>query len=576
VSHEGDEVEVTETAPISKVMRQSSLVVSEEPVAEGTLTAKAEGISVGEGSGNEDEDYTILIPEKPSHLDFGKSIVTADDMVIMKNLGYFGEAESRLVRSAGEEVVPEPKDDEVIVFKSFFRAGLWFPLYDMIGEVLKNFEIYLHQLTPNAIVRLSVYIWALRSQGMSPNAEAFCRVHELHYQTMARADGLHENFGCYNFVYWMDTKAPVLSYRTKWPTGWKSEWFYMKADKKKRQKLMSMVMSPLSLSFGMMRPLCHMQLGSPCQVAKVEFRVVAVEVSTRDSVQEFLANRAFSTSSGWGMPKKKDASKKHELVRLPYWFKFEKEFKKPCQEWLEMIETMCNEILGNYTKKEDQKMIVAFGTRPKRRLNRVMNALDFEHPDYERFDKGAEGLKRKRVVSILNRQAGRLVKEDEKIAKKTKSAPEPKATVSKKRKPEVPEPKVAEAREETPTPSDAEVAEILKVMTESLPIQLLSSLRPELTELLQKKDQPSAIKENPRDQKRQRIVNVMHVIERTPPRASASRIMHVASTEAETTTEAGTTAEAAAAAEDANLVTTMSGIDKLISGMIAEETVVTA
>jgi hypothetical protein len=158
------------------------------------------------------------------------------------------------------------------------------------------------------------------------------------------------------------------------------------------------------------------------------------------------------------MPKKKDASNKHELVRLPYWFKFEKEFKKPCQEWLEMIETMCNKILGNYTKKEDQLMTAAFGTRPKRRLKRVMDTLDFEYPDYERFDKGAEGLKRKRIVSILNRQAARLVKEDEKISKKTKFAPEPKATVSKKRKPEVPEPNVAEAREETPTPSTAEVA----------------------------------------------------------------------------------------------------------------------
>jgi hypothetical protein len=41
-----------------------------------------------------------------------------------------------------------------------------------------------------------------------------------------------------------------------------------------------------------------------------------------------------------------------------------------------MIETMCNEILGNYTKKEDQLMMVAFGTRPKRRLNRVMDALN--------------------------------------------------------------------------------------------------------------------------------------------------------------------------------------------------------
>jgi hypothetical protein len=81
----------------------------------------------------------------------------------------------------------------------------------MIGEVLKNFEIYLHQLTPNAIVRLSVFIWA-QTCPMSPDAEAFCRVHELHDQTKASADGLHENFGCYNFAYRKDMKAPVLSY----------------------------------------------------------------------------------------------------------------------------------------------------------------------------------------------------------------------------------------------------------------------------------------------------------------------------------------------------------------------------
>jgi hypothetical protein len=97
-------------------------------------------------------------------------------------------------------VILEPKEDEVVVFKTFFRAGLRFPLYEMIGEVLKKFEIYLHQLTLNAIDRLSVYIWALRSHGKSANTEGFCRVHELHYQTKARADGLDKNFGCYNFA----------------------------------------------------------------------------------------------------------------------------------------------------------------------------------------------------------------------------------------------------------------------------------------------------------------------------------------------------------------------------------------
>jgi hypothetical protein len=69
-------------------------------------------------------------------------------MVMMIKLGYFGEAKSKLVWFAGEEIVPEPKENEVVIFKSFFRAGLWFTLNDMVGEVLKNFEIYLHQLTP--------------------------------------------------------------------------------------------------------------------------------------------------------------------------------------------------------------------------------------------------------------------------------------------------------------------------------------------------------------------------------------------------------------------------------------------
>jgi hypothetical protein len=192
----------------------------------------------------------------------------------------------------------------------------------------------------------------------------------------------------------------------------------------------------------------------------------------------------------------------------------------------------------------------------------VMDALNFEYPDYARFDKGAKGLKRKRIVSILNRQAARLVKEDGNISKKAKSTPELKAAISKKLKLDMTpaaEPKVADAREEAPsTPPAAEIAEILKVMTESLPIKLLSPLGPELLKLLQKKDQPSVVKEKTEGQKRRRIVNVMQTIERTPPLASASRMVPTASVEA------------------ANLVSTMSGIDKIISDMVIEETVATA
>jgi hypothetical protein len=140
VSREGEETEATEIAPISEVMKRSGLVVADE----GTSNVEAEQTMIEGEDAESEEDYSILIPTKPSHLDFEKSTVSEDDMPMMMKLGYFGEAESKLVRFAGEETTPVSKKDEVVVFKSFFRVGLRFPLNEMIWEVLKNFEIYLH------------------------------------------------------------------------------------------------------------------------------------------------------------------------------------------------------------------------------------------------------------------------------------------------------------------------------------------------------------------------------------------------------------------------------------------------
>jgi hypothetical protein len=173
---------------------------------------------------------------------------------------------------------------------------------------------------------------------------------------------------------------------------------------------------------------------SPSQIALSKFRVIAEHIGTRDLVQEFLAFRVFPTLKEWDMPKLKGEKKKGELVRLPYYYKFKKHFKVPCQEWLDTVEVMCNDILGNYSKKEDQLMTAAFGTRPKRRLNRVMDALNFEYPDYERLERGAEGQKRKRVANVLSKEDAKLVKDDEEKLKKRKLRPEPKTDASKKRK----------------------------------------------------------------------------------------------------------------------------------------------
>jgi hypothetical protein len=127
-----------------------------------------------EEAGSEDE-YSCGAPSKPSHLDFGKSTISEADLSKMVKLGYFSEAKKELVRFGGEEITPKPEKNEVVVFKSFFKAGLRFPLNGMIADVLKKFGVYLHQLTPNAIVRLSVYIWALaREWNLSVRVSAEC------------------------------------------------------------------------------------------------------------------------------------------------------------------------------------------------------------------------------------------------------------------------------------------------------------------------------------------------------------------------------------------------------------------
>jgi hypothetical protein len=119
VSREGEETEVNETAPISEVMERSGLVVTEGAIDEGTPDAEAEQTVVEEENVDEvEEDYSILIPTKPSHLDFEKSTVSKDDMPMMMKLGYFGETERKLVRFAGEETTPVPKDDEVVVLRA--------------------------------------------------------------------------------------------------------------------------------------------------------------------------------------------------------------------------------------------------------------------------------------------------------------------------------------------------------------------------------------------------------------------------------------------------------------------------
>jgi hypothetical protein len=55
-------------------------------------------------------------------------------------------------REPREETMPEPRDDDVVLFEEFFTAGLRMPLHPVLAAILLKYQIQIHQLTLNAIV----------------------------------------------------------------------------------------------------------------------------------------------------------------------------------------------------------------------------------------------------------------------------------------------------------------------------------------------------------------------------------------------------------------------------------------
>jgi hypothetical protein len=141
-------------------------------------TGDSDSYDAESGGGEDFEDR----PWRPSHAIFGKSTIKQSHLENMRGR-YFRDMS--IVRAGRDNNVPAPEENEVVIFRSFFKAGLRFPLSRFVVEVLKTFQIFLHQLTPEAILRMGVFVWAVRGQGIEPSAKCFCSMHELLYETKA-------------------------------------------------------------------------------------------------------------------------------------------------------------------------------------------------------------------------------------------------------------------------------------------------------------------------------------------------------------------------------------------------------
>jgi hypothetical protein len=310
-------------------------------------------------SGKEDAEDQ---PWRPSHVIFGKSSVKQGQIEGMKGK-YFHNIS--IVRAEGESTVPLPKADEVVVFKCFMKARLCFPLHKMLIEVLKTFEIYLHQLTLDALIKVGVFIWVMRSQGLEPDARCFCNIHELSYQMKATGkEQYHNNFGCYVFVPCSDARYHVPTFRKKWPGFWMKQRFYVKNDLSMREDVRGIIQCPIWSHFGIRRP--SIAIGNEVQACLLAFNTVCTYIDTRDLVQEHIAYKVWPLVNDWEMPKETTAiSNEGGLVYLRYTYHFRSEFDES-NDWLEAVEATSDELLGAYTKGEDKVMTISFGARGKR------------------------------------------------------------------------------------------------------------------------------------------------------------------------------------------------------------------
>jgi hypothetical protein len=303
-----------------------------------------------------------------------------------------------IMRVGGYSIVPAPEEDEVVIYWSFFKAGLRSPLSKFVVEVLKMYQIFLHQITLEAIMRMGIFVWAVRSQGLEPSAKCFCNMHELLYETKATGkEQYHNNFGCYGFIARPNASHPVLIFRKRWPGAWMEEWFYVKNDLKAREDIKKIIQRPIWSRFGLQRP--KVEIDGNVEAWQKAFSTVCAFIGTRDLVQEHIAFRVWPLVESWDMPKETTAdSTEGGLVRLKYTFRFREKFDEPNDDWLKCIEATSDELLGAYSKAEDNALSAAFGGWSKKRLNRVFDVIGFVYPDY-RYSLRGQGKKWKDAAS---------------------------------------------------------------------------------------------------------------------------------------------------------------------------------
>jgi hypothetical protein len=132
-------------------------VVAGEVEASASISSSEGGSGdwFGDGTGGQDEESgAVKAHESKRSYDFEPSTVTISRIRQLEALGYFAECSAR---ESSEEVIPELANDEAVLFKEFFAAGLRMSPQPVLTDILLKFQVQVHQLIPNGFAQFSKY-----------------------------------------------------------------------------------------------------------------------------------------------------------------------------------------------------------------------------------------------------------------------------------------------------------------------------------------------------------------------------------------------------------------------------------
>jgi hypothetical protein len=139
-------------------------IISTDATSEQDVGSDDENVSDDSGNVSNSGGHMKLAAEAVLagvRYEFGWSKVNWAHIMTLENSFHFFL--KGFARPLGIESVPDPKENEVVVFEDFFTDGLRMPPHPVLLDILHKFQEQLYQLTPNAIIQTSKFIWAVTS-----------------------------------------------------------------------------------------------------------------------------------------------------------------------------------------------------------------------------------------------------------------------------------------------------------------------------------------------------------------------------------------------------------------------------